>query len=406
MMKPQQLFSRRRFLWTTAATAGGAWMAGAVGRGADSAARASTVASTDHFWYRAQPEELFVDSQRGNKAFAYADGKIFLSEDNGHTWSHSSEFPDARQIVFSCILGNGNVLFSAMGKLYLSADNLKTYRPVTVKNADGSDYLAHTPRNPDNPGWYFHSLTGVNTWDVEGREMLVWGNYCNVVGGASPVNIYYSCDGGETVKIAYSFGQNPYFRDNGSGGGGREGALLGNPGNPVICRHVHDVAYNPAENAFYACTGDADRPEGYECHWLRGTYDAGKDAWQWKVIVSDATNSRYKCGGINFVDGQVYWISDSNGPKPYDRELRRDPADITDPKAHTSAVQPRRRVRQHDHPGRRDPGIALRSRVADGHGVLIIVSLDLGKISAVRSGESSAGRPCRFHRKNGEGGLM
>ena len=27
--------------------------------------------------------------------------------------------------------------------------------------------------------------------------------------------------------------------------------------------------------------------EGYECHWLRGTYDAAADRWDWKVIVSD-----------------------------------------------------------------------------------------------------------------------
>ena len=39
--------------------------------------------------------------------------------------------------------------------------------------------------------------------------MLVWGNYCNVVGGAAPVNIYYSTDSGHTVKIAYAFGQDP-----------------------------------------------------------------------------------------------------------------------------------------------------------------------------------------------------
>jgi len=76
----------------------------------------------------------------------------------------------------------------------------------------------------------------------------------------------------------------------------------------VICRHVHCVTYNPGEDAFYACTGDNNLPHGgYECHWLRGTYDAAKDQWAWKVIVSDAGNSRYKSGGINFVNGQVYW---------------------------------------------------------------------------------------------------
>ena len=51
-------------------------------------------------------------------------------------------------------------------------------------------------RTPDNPGWYFHPLPGVNSWDVHGTEMLVWGNYCNVLGGAAPVNIYYSTDKG------------------------------------------------------------------------------------------------------------------------------------------------------------------------------------------------------------------
>ena len=46
---------------------------------------------------------------------------------------------------------------------------------------------------------------------MNGKEMMVWGNYCNVLGGATPVNIYYSTDSGRTVKIAYAFGQNPSF---------------------------------------------------------------------------------------------------------------------------------------------------------------------------------------------------
>jgi len=86
--------------------------------------------------------------------------------------------------------------------------------------------------------------------------MMVWGNYCNVMGGAHARHIYYSTDSGRTVKIAYAFGRNPHFRDDGSPGGGATGMLLGDPGNPVLARHVHTVAYNPVENAFYACTGD------------------------------------------------------------------------------------------------------------------------------------------------------
>lgn len=403
-MKRQSTVTRRRFLGVTAATAaGGALLAGQAGWGAESGEALPDVAATDHFWYRPQPEGLFVDSQRDNKAFGFADGKVLLSEDNGRTWPHRIAFPDARDIVFSCILQNGNVLFSALAKLYLSTDNLQSYRPVTVKNADGTDYLPHAPQNPAHPGWYFHSLTGVNTWDVHGREMLVWGNYCNVIGGAAPVNIYYSTDHGQTVKIAYSFGQNPYNRDNGSGGGGTTGTPLGDPGNPVICRHIHDVAYNPAEGAFYACTGDFDRAEGRECHWLRGTYDAGRDQWDWKVIVSDAMNSRYKCGGFNFVDGQLYWISDSNGPQPHDRGVFRcAPADITNPAAHTRLFNPEvesgNMIIQ--------DGVILASHCAPASPLAtgFIVSLDMGQTWAQYDLQEFGRRsPCRFHRMNGEG---
>ena len=299
------------------------------------------VFSTDHFWYHPQPEGPYIDSQRNNKAFGFMDKTVLLSEDNGSTWPYSIAFPDARNITFSCILNNGNILFGVGSKLYLSTDNLKTCRQITVRDVDDSDYIPHTPQNADRPGWYFHTLAGINSWDVNGTEMLVWGNYCNVLGGAAPVNIYYSVDDGHTVKIAYAFGQNPYNRDDGSPGGGVTGTQLGNPDNPVICRHIHTVAYNPAEGPFYACTGDHDKAEGYECHWLKGVYDTTKDEWHWTVLVSDSLNSRYKSGGINFVEGQLYWISDANGPEPHDRGVFRcAPNDIAKPEAHTLRFDP------------------------------------------------------------------
>ena len=218
-MTPEQRVTRRGFL-RTPRRAGGMLMSGTPGQGADPIATASDFPSTDHFWYRLQPPGPYIDSQRDNKAFGHEPGAICLSEDNGRTWPHKIAFPDAQHITFSTILKNGNILFGTREKLYLSTDNLKTYKPITVKDADGADYLPHTPKNPDQPGWYFHTLSGVNSWDVNGTEMLVWGNYCNVLGGAAPVNIYYSTDSGQTVKIAYAFGQNPHFRDDGSGGGG------------------------------------------------------------------------------------------------------------------------------------------------------------------------------------------
>ena len=361
------------------------------------------IGSTGHFWYRLQPEGPYIDSQRDNKAFGHADGRVFMSEDCGRTWPHSAAFPNSHNITFSCILKNGNIVFSTRSKLFLSTDSLKTVEQITVKDVDGSDYIPHTPQDPNNPGWYFHTIPGVNSFDVNGVEMLAWGNYCNVLGGASPVNIYYSVDGGHTVKIAYAFGQNPFTRDNGSPGGGTTGTLLGNPDNPVRTRHLHTVAYNPWEDAFYACTGDSDRPEWFECHWLRGTYDAASDEWCWKVVVSDHLNSRYKAGGISFVDGQLYWISDSNGPEPYDRGIFRcAPDDLTNPDAHTllfnPGVESGNMIIQ--------DGVFLASHCAPASPMAtgIIVSLDAGETWAQYDlAELGPRSPARFHQKNSDG---
>ena len=302
---------------------------------------AQIAGETDRFWYRVQVGGPYVDSQRDNKAFAHGDGCVLLSEDCGRTWPHRHEFADAANVTFSVILANGTILFATLNQLFRSTDDLRTVEPVVVKDRDGADCLPHAPLDPARPGWYFHSLSGKSCWDVNGREMLVWGNYCNVVGGAAPVNIYYSADGGRTVKVAYSFGRSPYWQEKDAGGAFRPDSALGDAGNPTLCRHVHTVAYNPAENAFYSCTGDADRPEGYECHWLRGTYDAAADAWDWRVLLSDRTNSRYKCGGITFVGEHVYWISDSNGPKPYDRGVFRcRPEDIPHSERHERLYNP------------------------------------------------------------------
>ena len=125
------------------------------------------IAETDHFWYRLQPEGLYIDSQRDNKAFAHAAGRILLSEDNGRTWPHGPAFPNAHNITFSIILKNGNVVFATRSKLYVSTDNLRTCEQITVKGVDGTDYLPHTPRDPDLPGWYFHTIPGINSFDVK-----------------------------------------------------------------------------------------------------------------------------------------------------------------------------------------------------------------------------------------------
>lgn len=394
--------TRRRLLIASAAS-GGVLLSGIDRTWADT----TDAKSTEHFWYRLAPDGPYIDSQRDNKAFGFGMGKVFLSEDNGQTWPHDAIFRNADNITFSCILENGNILFATRTRLYLSTDNLGSYKEIIVKDTDGSDYLPHRPIDPEKPGWYFHSLDGVHTWDVGGSEMLVWGNYCNVLGGAVPINIYYSTDQGQTVKIAYSFGQSPSFQQP----GGTPSDLLGDPDNPVVCRHIHCVTYNPAENAFYACTGDHDRtaPDGsnqHECHWLRGTYDATNDSWDWKVLVSVNSNSRFKSGGINFVDGQLYWAADANGNNgtmPHDRGIFRcDPADLADTTKHELLFNP------HYESANMiiEDGVILSAHYAPAspYATGFMISPDMGKTWAEYDLKEFGQRSgIRFHKKNSDG---
>ena len=358
----------------------------------------------DHFWYRLAPEGPYIDSQRDNKALGFGKGRLFLSDDNGQSWAHSAAFPDAENITFTCILKNGNILFATREKLFLSSDNLKSYRQIIVKDREGRDYLPHSPQNPDKPGWYFHPLDGVHTWDVDGLELLVWGNYCNVLGGPAPVSIFYSTDGGQTIKIAYSFGQNPDFQEIDAA---LPASFLGDRANPIICRHIHAVAFNPAERAFYACTGDLNRGHGNECHWLRGKYDVGADKWAWQVLVSVDSNSRFKAGGINFVDGQLYWAADANGPKlpdqRYDRGVFRcAPSEFADLKKHTMLYDAKFEMANMII----EDGVILAGHCAPASTFAtgIAVSLDLGATWAEYDlAELGHRSPVRFHPKNSDG---
>src|SRR5262245_9139294 len=134
-MKSQSLLNRRQFLGTAAAAATAGSLANPCVSGLSVAGNA--IRETEHFWFRGAPDGPYIDSQRDNKAFAFDNGKIFLSEDNAQSWAHSAAFADAANITFSCLLKNGNILFATREKLFLSTDNLKTYREIVVKNRAG-----------------------------------------------------------------------------------------------------------------------------------------------------------------------------------------------------------------------------------------------------------------------------
>ena len=169
------------------------------------------------------------------------------------------------------------------------------------------------------------------------------------------------------------------------------------------CRHIHSVAYNPAENAFYACAGDRQGPEGHKCHWLRATPDARNDQGTWKAVVSDASNSRYKSGGIHFVDGRLFRVADANGPKPHDRGIFRcEPDDLANPEAHTLLFNP-----QYESANRIiQDGVILSSLYAPAspYATGFVISPDMGRTWAQYDLREFGRRsPLRFSKQNYHG---
>jgi len=159
----------------------------------------------------------------------------------------------------------------------------------------------------------------------------------------------------------------------------------------------------PADEAPEVRPAPEERPQGHECHWLRGKYDAGDDTWQWEVLVSAPSNSRYKSGGINFVDGKLYWVADANGPKPHDRGIFCcDPADLANPDKHTLLFNPEyesaNMIIQ--------DGVILASHYATAspYKTGFIISPDMGRTWAQYDLDGFGPRsPVRFHRKNSDG---
>jgi hypothetical protein len=136
---------------------------------------------------------------------------------------------------------------------------------------------------------------------------------------------------------------------------------------------------------------------------LRGTYDVKNDKWHWTVLVSDASNSRYKSGGINFVDGKLYWVADANGPKPHDRGIFRcDPADIAKPEVHKRLFNP---LYESANMIIQD-GVIIASHYAPAspYATGFIISLDMGQTWAQYDLKEYGRRsPVRFHKKNSNG---
>lgn len=206
---------------------------------------------------------------RGNKVLGIYNGYLWLSEDYGVTFTKKIYRPDITEIKHSYISEEGNVMICTGNRIFNSLDNFKTLQEVFVSDTNGN--RLNLSIYPDD---CFKVHLNVEPLYVNGRELVVWGNYVNFYNGlrnTTPVNVFYSDDGLRSFKIAYSFGADSAY-----------GNISLNPSNPTFCRHVHTIFVNPNDNSIWIATGDFVN----ECHLIRGTFNWISRKFIWATMYT------------------------------------------------------------------------------------------------------------------------
>jgi hypothetical protein len=243
--------------------------------------------------------------------------QIVVSSDNGNSWGIPIYYDSQLGVHQIFITSKGSVIIfykgSIIKRLPLGASQFDEIHPLDEK---GNIIKLHEPINSNYPGEYFkpyHKILDIYD-SIDDSNLLVWGNWGNNLGakGASPTGIFYSSDDCKTIKRFYHFGQNSKYTDTG-GDVGKNGKLLGNPFNPTITRHVHEVSYNKYNNKIYiTCGDDDDRPE---LHIFETSFNKQNQTWAPLIdLISDNARSQlHRAIGIGFdEDGFMYFGSDGD----------------------------------------------------------------------------------------------
>jgi|GEM_PF-4354661 len=243
--------------------------------------------------------------QEAAKKLIYTNDTIYLSLDNGSTYPYKQFFNVAKKVQTAFVSDDNVVSFFNENTAYYSDDSLTSIVTGSVIEKDGTPFTFHTPVNPDFPGLYFNEVGRIKAGMIEGRYILTVGNYGNVSGGAVPTILWFSADTGRTWRVGYEFGQNPDVRDDGTTDGGTTGNLLGDAGNPIIARHIHDFTF--AEDSIVFCTGDAENESK-----LYRSYFINDSTLSTDTIASWYDAGRFKAGGIHWENDSLTLVSDDN----------------------------------------------------------------------------------------------
>lgn len=265
----------------------------------------------------------WVIDSRDNIQVSITSGLVETSDNSGETWAYSFATPFADIIMTSFIFTNGNILFMTdTDRFFLTDRLLSFFIEKFMYEEDGTTLYSFT-HTPGGNNFY-----PVKTMDYTmPGDVLLWGNY-TVTG--EPVNMFYSDDFGQTLKIAYRFAGN------------------------YSVRHVHNCEYNDYDGFYYCSTGDGGYVDGIDSQtiWLKGSFNDVTKVWTWvkydfgAPITVDApvTLPHLKTSGWFFreITGviYIYWGAESRDMPVYARGIWRCVlADFADPNEHERILE-------------------------------------------------------------------
>jgi len=237
---------------------------------------------------------------------------LCYSDDCGQTWSEidytgSTNFGSIVQHMY--VTSKGSIIIIEYDEDFKkSSDKGVSFQNVSFLDKNGDALIKHTPINASYPGTYFipyKRILDVYNEDSD-TNVLAFGNWGNKLNGANPTYIYKSVDDGSTFQVFYEFGQNPKYKDDGTATGGTTGNLLGDYGNNIIARHVHEVSYNVYNNRYYVTVGDST--VNSEIHILE--FD---DSFTFLRDLTPNGTQRQRAVQLGFdPDGYMYYGSDGD----------------------------------------------------------------------------------------------
>ena len=268
------------------------------------------VVEIDQLYYKY--ETIHVDCAIHNYALANSLDRVWMSSDGGLIYDKTAKVTGlGNKLQFSRVFRNGKVIFGNNTVGYQSTAALASIEPLPFKEKDGVTDLTLYP------GQNFNLNNVPETIFINGKELFIWSNYGNFTAYTSPVgdgpnetNIFAMWDDDVVLKSVYKFGQNPLFTLGGTPYGGTP---IGDPSNPIICRHGHGIHYDPSTGKFILATGDWGSSPNFECHLMEGVINPD-NSFTWTVVFSGDTNSWYKTSGEHIWEGYQYFAMDSSDP--------------------------------------------------------------------------------------------